>query len=305
LTRDSRYGSAETVRQETRELAGRWGVAERVEILTSREDLRIEEADVVTNLGLVRPLDRALVQRLKPTAVIPLMWETWEYRPEDLDLEACRERGIAVLGTNEHHPSLQTMEQIGYLALKLIMQLDIEIWQTRVAVLGSGAFLGSIVATLERAGAGVDCIQVNPEGRYDPALARQILQHADVLVLAEHSSRHPLIDSRTELSAQGLGALNPSLSVAHICGGADREALQRAGLHCLPERFAPAGYMSVALDFVGPKPLIELHAAGLKVGEMLARARLAGLPALEAEYAVLKQTALAQGFAGYHRQERT
>jgi hypothetical protein len=58
--------------------------------------------------------------------------------------------------------------------------------------------------------------------------------------------------------------------------------------------------MSVATDYLGPKPLIGLHTAGLKVGETLARARIQGLSALQAEYATLRRLPIAQGFPGYH-----
>ena len=76
----------------------------------------------------------------------------------------------------------------------------------------------------------------------------------------------------------------------------DREALESVGFHCHPSKFAPPGFMSVTTDYLGPKPLIDLHTAGLKVGEELAKARGMGLSSQEAERFVLKKTSLAQGF---------
>jgi hypothetical protein len=40
--------------------------------------------------------------------------------------------------------------------------------------------------------------------------------------------------------------------------------------------------MTVTTDYLGPKPVIDLHAAGLKAGEVVARSRLAGLSCDEA-----------------------
>src|SRR6266542_2647147 len=57
LTRDSRFGSATAVATQTAALAEHWGVRDRIDVLFSREDVRIESADIVTNLGFVRPLD--------------------------------------------------------------------------------------------------------------------------------------------------------------------------------------------------------------------------------------------------------
>jgi len=97
-----------------------------------------------------------------------------------------------------------------------------------------------------------------------------------------------------------LSAINNGLTVIHICGNVDQADLVRNGISFCPSKLAQAGYMSVATDYVGPKPLVDLHTAGLKVGECLYHARKKGLAAYDAEMQVLAKCDLAQGFAGYH-----
>jgi hypothetical protein len=298
LTRDSRYGNVTDVYNETMKLARRWGVAQRVEIFCSRTDPRINQADIVTNLGFVRPLDQNFLRRLKPTAVIPLMFETWEYRAEDLDLAECRRLEIPVLGTNEHHPDLQIFDYIGHLALKLLYKLDVEVFQSLIIVLGSGEFAEVTRNTLESAGAQVFWVESQSPGALAANLTSEVFRSADALVIVEHQSRRRLIGYQAEIKAEDLKASNPGLVVAHICGGVDRDALAAAGLRCAPDQFALPAFMSVATDYLGPKPMILLHTAGLKVGEELARARLAGFDAKKAELLVLEQSPLAQGFTG-------
>jgi len=295
LTRDSRYATADEVCRFTEALQGQWGFAVPVEILRSRDDPRISEADVVTNCGFVRPLDAAFLQRLKSTAAIPLMWETWEFRPEDLDLPACRRLGIPVLGTNEHCPELEIFTYIGHVALKLLYEMGFEAFRSRVLVLGSGEFVGQVQSLLERAGAEVGRLSPGSWQLSDPQ-ARRLWQSAEALVVVEYHTRRMLIGAGGEITPQQLSALNPHLAIAHICGGADRAGLDALGFPCHPAVFAPAGYMSVATDYVGPRPLIDLHAAGLTVGAHLARARLRGLSAAAAEAAVLAETPFAQAF---------
>jgi hypothetical protein len=304
LAADSVYGTAGDVSDATMGLAQRWGVADRVKIIRSRDDPAIGEADIITNLGPVRPLDDAFLRRLKPTAAVALMWETWEYRPEDVDLAACYRLGIPVLGTNEHHPDLRTFEYLGPLAMKLLCTLDLEVFRSRVVVLGNGEFAQQIQSSLRAAGANVHVIDGRHVGVLRSQPSRQALQQADALVVAEHQNRRALIGSSGELSAEELSALNPGLMVAHLCGGADRTGLEAAGLRCVPDRFAPPGHMSVTTDYLGPRPLIDLHTAGLKVAERLARARAQGLTAQEAERAVLTETTLAQGFNGVSSGQR-
>jgi len=300
LTRDSLYGKAVDVRDKLMQLAERWSIANRIEVVFSRESPLIGQADIVTNLGFVRPLDAAFLRRLKATAVIPLMWETWEYRPEELDLAECRRLGIPVLGTNEHHPDLRIFEYIGHIALKLLFALEIEIFRSRVAVIGSGKFAEQVLTTLRDTGAEITLLSTQVDGVLNSAMAHQVLQQAEAVVVVEPHISRSLIGPRGEISANELYMLNPSLVIAHICGGVDRASLEAVGFRCYPNSFAAPGHMSVATDYVGPRPLIDLHTAGLKVGELLARARTRGGPGLQAELKVLRESPLAQGFPGYH-----
>ena len=277
LTRDSRFGSAKQALSEVCAAARAFGVEDRITPL-ARDDERIADADVITNLGFVRPIDEPFIARLKKTAAVPLMWETWEYRESDLDLRACRAHGIPVLGTDEHHPRLRTFDYLGAVAAKLLLDLGVEITQSSVVVLGSGEFGYIVERALSTLGAKVR--------RVKPNEVLEAVRDADALVVVEHESREALV------GAGALAQANPTLAIAHICGGVERSAT----LRCAPAVFAAPGSMSVTTDYVGPKPLIDLHAAGLRVGELLTRARQRGLDARAAELAVLEACPFAQDF---------
>lgn len=296
LTRDSVYGTAEEVRGATISLAHEWGISDRIAVLFSREDDRIGQADIVTNLGFVRPLDGPFLRRLKSTAVIPLMFETWEYRHSDLDLVECRRLGIPVLGTNEHHPDLRIFEYVGLIALKLLFDIGIEIFRSHIIVIGSGEFAQQVITTLIAAKARVTPLFTGRKGNLRSPKARRAFRDADAVVVVEHYNHRPLIGQGAEIGAEELSGLNPQLAITHICGGVDRDALNAVGLNCHPSRFAVPGYMSVTTDYLGPRPLIDLHTAGLKIGEELTRARAKGLSGQEAELFVLEKISLAQGF---------
>ncbi len=294
---NSRFGSKKDAACGVMALAEDWGVSSNVGILNSRTDDAVSEADIVTNLGFVRPLDEPFLRLLKPTAVIPLMWETWEFRGSDLDLEECRRRGIPVMGTNEDHASLQTSTYVGVVALKLLLSIDIEVIGSRVAIMGDGKFADQVEAQLSQAGAGVVRLSPAEGSKLAAPSVSDVLAGCDALVVVEHAYRGLLIGGEGLLEPQQLQAANPALSVAHICGAVDKSSLVDLGFECVPEVFCPAGHMSLTTDYVGPRPLIDLHTAGLKVGELLARARLAGLDARQSETRVLEQTPLAQWFS--------
>ncbi len=296
LGRDSRHGSFAKVRDEVLNLADTWGVKDRLLVTDNRRDASIAEADVVTNLGFVRPLDADFLSHLKKTVALPLMWETWEFRAQDMDIGACRRLGIPVLGTNEGHPDLGTIDYLGPVAIKLLFELEVEVLRSRVVVVGSGKFITPIRLALLAAGAElVDVVVPTKEmGRLD------CWSRADAIVFAEHRVPDQLLGTAGWLDPAWLANINSAIGIAHICGNVDEASLKNNGLRYTPAPMAGFGYMSVTTDFVGPRPLIDLHAAGLRVGELLARLRLKGVPASEAEIQVLDQCPLAQGFEGVH-----
>jgi hypothetical protein len=280
-------------------LAKGWGIEDRIDVLFSREDARIGLADIITNLGFVRPLDACFLRHLKWNAVIPLMFESWEYREDDLNLIECRKLGIPVLGTNEHHPDLRTFEYIGLLAMKLLFEIGIEVFHSNIIVMGSGEFAKQIILSLRAANAVVTFLPTEKESHLSHLVSKsawQALKEAEALVIVEHQNYNMLISKDGVIKAEELCAINPLLVVVHICGGVDQDALEAVHLRYHPTRFAPPGNMSTTTDYLGPKPLIDLHTAGLKVGEELARARAKGLSGQEAESFVLQKTSLAQGF---------
>ena len=295
VTKDSRYAPAKQVIKNTLSIAELLGVKERIKIYTSLRPDVIRDADMITNLGFVRPIDKSFISYLKVTAVVPLMYETWEYRREDLDLAECRRKDIAVLGTNEKSDKLQTFEYIGNLAMKLAFELDIEVFKSNIIVVGGGHFGKSTVNAFINAGANVVNLKIAEGDSLADKRFKDELAKCDLLVFVEHQSKQLLLGNEGQLSVKELLKLNPCVSIVHIAGGVEEDAIKKARIPYRPPNLAPAGYMSLTTAYLGPKPVIDLHTAGLKVGELLARGRLRGLSRDEAEKEALKNP-LCQNF---------
>ena len=305
ITRDSGYGTAVDIRDFTLELAKRWGVGDRIEVVSNKIPTMLSQVDIVTNLGFVRPIDKNIITHLKPTAVLPLMWETWEFREADLDLSECRRKGIMVLGTNEREVGLDLFNYVGYLAVKLTFELEIEIYRSKVVVVGSGLFGESCVETFDKLEAKLKYINLSAGDSLDTESAKSALCNADIVILVEHHSPACLIGSEGQIAVDELLALSPHVSIVHIAGNINREEIDNAAIPCLPQKSAAPGYMSVTTDYLGPKPVIALHTAGLKVGEAMARTRLAGFNPIKAEKKVLHDLPFAMGFGPSHKYTQT
>jgi hypothetical protein len=243
-------------------------VPERIQVVTEKALEVVRQSDIVTNLGFVRPIDMTTVEMMKPTAVIPLMCETWELRSGDVDLSVCRSKGIAVLGTNEDYSRLKVFDFSGNLCLKMLFEMGIEVYKSKIAVISGDKFGVVIEKYLKAVGGEI--------GRFEnlkDEKCKEFLENADALVIADYCSCELFIGNNGQMRAEELLALSPTISVVQFSGIVEVQELDRVGIPYFPEGKVGVMRMGMTLADLGPKPIIDLHTAGLKVGELMSRAR--------------------------------
>jgi hypothetical protein len=302
VTSASSYGPKEQTKEQTIEAARAWGVASKIEVIFEKTRDALERSDIITNSGFVRPIDSRMVSCMKETAVIPLMWETWEFREGEVDLQACKAREILVLGTDESTPPYDLRPYGGYIAMKLLFEMGLEGYKTKTLLLGGGAGMGRSIHThFERLEMEVDWFSDMYDDSFPYSqLAEHFSLHGesyDAVILAEHASRICLLGQGGLLDYDLIKRKNPALCIGVISGNIDVEGLQNSGLRFFPKTIRRAGYMSYQASDLGPLPVLDLYAAGLKVGQEMARARRAGATIREAAAHALKH-APAMDFEG-------
>jgi hypothetical protein len=262
LARHSRFGTIDEATEGIIALARRANVADRIEIITEKRREIVAQADIITNSGLVRPIDREMVGWMKPTAVVPLMYESWELREADLDLAACRAQRIAVAGTNERHPALEIFSFLGSIVVGLFVAAGIDLKGRRLVVWCNNPFRDFIADGLVKAGARVEIVE-------DLALSRDGTSQ-DAILVAMTPRSHPVLGNR---EAEIIAQRYPGALVAQFWGDIDRNALTRCGVPFWPLEPPPPGHQGIMLSAAGPEPVVRLQAGGLKVGEVMARSR--------------------------------
>ena len=284
VTRDSEWGTAEDICRATRNLARRLGVNSRIELSTKGAEEFASSADVVTNLGFVRPISCNIIERLPRDSAIGLMWEPWELRQQDIDLSTCIRRNIPVIGTNEHHPDVATFRFVGILALKLLLEVEIEVQGLKLLVIGSNPFGSACVDTLSSVGALVT--HFDPTKTWPPACDNQKVKLADAIVVVEHRFAGMLLGE--SISQTLTSIIDRGIPVIHICGLVDAQFLSSRKCIKHPLKSVPFGYMTVTTAHVGLKPVVDLHTAGLMATSIVARARKAGASVEDAIKAACK-----------------
>ena len=260
LGNGTRHATADEIHAATMGLARFAGVADRIELVHETSPDLLGSVDIVTNSGQVRPIDEAMVAGLRTGCVVPLMYESWEYRPADLDLEACRTKGVVVAGTNERHPAVDVFSFLGPLAVHQLHDAGVAVHGCRIVVLCDNDFAPFITSGLESCGAHVSLASRLSREALDPP--------PDAVVVALKPSDRPAL---TAADVQLLGEHAAGTTVAQYWGDVDREALARAQVPVWPAREPPAGHMAVLLSDIGPDAIVRLQAGGLKVGEVLTR----------------------------------
>lgn len=231
-----------------------------IKIISSIEEIDLPSVDVVTNCGLLRPINRRLINELSRGCVIPYMREPWEYRIEDVDMDACREKGIKVYGTNEEDHRLRTFEYIGFIALYLLLDRKITPFSANILVLGNEKFTNPITEILTANGYSIDV--VNEYKR------KAGVDSYNVIIIAERARNIELVGNTAESFIKA-DEIDERTMVIHISGKVDFDNLSSEFLPGKPAKF---GYMSFNTDYIDPQAVIDLHTAGLKVAEGMLKA---------------------------------
>jgi hypothetical protein len=269
VTRSTRYGSADEIRAATLDLAG--DVANRIEIADARNLDFVRQADIVTNSGHVRPINAEMIAAMKPGAVLSLMYEAWEYRPDDLDLQACRDRQVLVAATNERHPNVDVFSFLGPMAVRLMHEAGVSAYRGSVLLLCDNPFRPFIESGLRAAGATVETVErvADARGGAFDAIVVSLTPGADVVLNAADAR---LIARRW-----------PGAVVTQFWGDIDRAALAAEGVPVWRAEPPHAGHMGILLSDLGPEPIVRLQTGGLKAAEALWR-QAAGQPNVDLAY---------------------
>ncbi len=251
LARPSRYGSVQDVRDWVGTLALQSGVADRISVSEEISPALWSAADIVTNSGHLRPITSAAVAQMRSDAVIALMFEAWEFRDADIDIRACRNRGIRIAGVNERHESIDVFSYLGLTCVKMLFDAGISVYGSRIALLCDNDFGPFIMRGLTGLGARVQVFETVQALPAEP-------WHA--VVCALRPGRRLRIDSR---DAKRLARVASQAVLAQFWGDVDRKALCDVGMAVWPEREPSPGHMAALLDATGPEAVIRLQAGGL------------------------------------------
>jgi len=254
----ARHGSAADAISATRDLARMAGVETRISFSLGIPPGALHDCDILTNSGRIRPITRSMVDALPAKSLIALMFEAWEFRGTDLDLDACRDHGVRIAAVNEHHPDVAVFPFLGPLCVRLLGDAGMQIARRRIAILCDNPFAPFLLDGLSAAGADVGLFG---------CLAQFTRERWDAVVLALLPCDTPLGWSDLAFIAERA----PGALLAQFWGDIDREAASALGMRVCPAAEPGRGHMGILLNRLGHEPIVRLQAGGLKAAEIVWR----------------------------------
>jgi hypothetical protein len=262
-SKDSRYASFEEVKRNIDKIAEKLGIKNNLHIISDLNKDIINSADIITNTGFLRPLNIEKLQYCRTGVAISLMYETWEFRESDIDRNFCLKRHIPILGINESDSRLETIHYLGAVAKKALFLNNIEVFKSKIIILGFGKFANVIFDSLKTE---VDFIEI--WNREDDL---KDFSNIDAFIIADHETKMQYIGINGLIDPKKIRDVNQNITIIHISGNIDVRQIHECEIDLYPENISKLKWMSLTTDFVGPKPVIDLHTAGLKAGEFYCR----------------------------------
>jgi len=248
--RDSSYGTYKESAKDVSMILAALGSDKKNILFTNDGSVLMDElkyADIVTNSGHLRPIDKKKISEMRPGTCVPLMYELWEYRHSDVDIKMCLKKGINVVGTNERHPRLGIFGYLGFLAVKKMFERGLEVFGNRVYLISDNDFAGYIEGTLKKMGADVSSYPKPAKGVYDAV----IFAHTPVLCGGTLKINYDIIPEKASLCLQ-------------IWGDVNRRKIKA---DWIPDEEPERGHMGLNISVLGPEPVVRLMAGSLKASE--------------------------------------
>jgi len=262
FVKDTKFGKAEKIKKECIEIADFLGISDKLTI--GENDFVYEwlsKADIITNSGMLRPLDKNKLSYIKKGAVIPLMFEAWEFRESDLDLTESKKLGIKIAGTWENHPKIRVFDSVKMLCLKMAFEAGYEIQGNTIFVWSDDHF-GELILDSFKSNGAKKCYLST-----DKSLLNNVISQVDFIFFADYDGKENLFDlidfkNHTELSH--------NFGIVHLFGDINVHLFKNLGINIYPDFNGNAEQMSFTLSHVGLLPILKLQVAGYRVAyEML------------------------------------
>lgn len=278
--KESRYGSTREVFLSLRKIINEFEI-KNIELIDILSTEIIRKTDIITNSGHLRPLNEEKLKYLKPGAVVSLMYEKWELRESDIDINFCKKNDIKVGAVNERHKKLHVFDYLGDMTLKLIFDSGLSLNGNKFILVCNNDFGPYMARTLSKVCSKLGIIVPRKdEGLYKNLKVDLLSNFPSMHVPREFRDAKALILAASPFQKVWIGKNDSPIPaedlirkidmpyILRFAGDLDLKVLTRNKIRYFPAD-VDSGHMGIIPSDIGVDPVIRLQAGGLKVAESL------------------------------------
>jgi len=232
----------------------------------------LSKINTVVKGGDLNKIESEFVNQLNKKAVITLLPDNLDFSDtENIDLEACNKAKIPVIGIDPEDKNLNLYKYFSHIMLKRCYEAGLDVYKTRILLIGHGNLLESSLQLLKAAGSIVYSCNIQRPLDRDFLIKR--LPELDAIIVMDYpQTSKQVIGSKGFISISDIVDLCPNIKILHFSGKLEENSLNLGKIKYFPSKITQNSINLNILE-LGENALLETATACLKVADNLIKSR--------------------------------
>lgn len=222
--------------------------------------------NIVVKGGETDNLDRTFLNKLNNKCVITLFPENVDFGDtEGIDMSPNVKETPYVVGIDPEDQNLNLYGYYSHLILKRCYEAGLDVYKSKLLLIGHGNLLDMSLQLLKAAGAVVYSCNVKKSS--DSSHLLKYMPELDGIIAMDYpSTSQQLIGSKGVISISDIVDLCPNIKLIHFSGKLEESSLTFGKLRCYPAKITQNS-INLNIRELGEKGLVETATACLKVAD--------------------------------------
>ncbi|OGI03818.1 MAG: hypothetical protein A2Y25_07360 [Candidatus Melainabacteria bacterium GWF2_37_15] len=184
---------------------------------------------------------------------------------QDPDIKTLKAKKIPVLNHNPEDQRLDLYQHLSHIVLKRCYKHGIDIFRSKILLVGHGTFLNTTLSLLKSLGAMV--YVCNTGLPFDQTYVLKHLKDIDVIIAMDYPKQEiQVIGSKGVIEIGDIVDLSPFVRILHISGEIETGSLKLGGIRYYPDEINQES-LNVSINELGERGQVEIAVNCLKLAE--------------------------------------
>lgn len=228
----------------------------------------LPKLDIIVKGDDTSYFDKKIINFIKQDCVISYFSQNFDFSAvSGIDVESCTEKNIKILLLNPNCKELGLFKHLSHLILKRCYENEINLFKSKILLLGGGELTENILSILKSVGANVfSASTTRPE---DKDYALRHISDAEALIICEYPTNSAsIIGNNGFLNISEIKEKNSEIKIMHLSGRIEMNPLILSGLEYYPDTIIQNS-LNLNIRETGLKLISDTAAAILKSAESL------------------------------------